>query len=59
MPPHPDFSKVARNLLRNGPLSQRMRAREPLRFSCQTNAALPVIARPTMSVFISLVPSYE
>ena len=26
---------------------------------CQTKAALPVIARPTMRVFISRVPSYE
>ena len=25
----------------------------------QTNAAVPVIDRPTMRVFISLVPSYE
>jgi len=27
--------------------------------SRQTNAASPVIARPTMSVFTSRVPSYE
>jgi hypothetical protein len=25
----------------------------------QTNAAMPVMERPTMSVFISRVPSYE